>query len=404
MNIFLIPSWYPSEAHPFVGSFTQEQAHLFAELYPDTQVVVSVVGSIDAHLSVLSPWAWPRALAKLARQARFAEVADGNFIEWRRAAPQWTFFLGGFGPVIRGHRRNFELARQRFGAMDVIHAHVAFPGGWAAMEIARDSGVPFMITEHMSPFPFPAFCMGGRLSARIRRPMEAARAIVAVSPWHAERIASFGLPKPVAVPNVVDERVFRPIPAGTRDDGPFRFLTVGGMIPQKGIPDLLRAAREVAAARPMVRFRIAGTGPNLNAYRRLARELGVAGQVDWLGAVPRSDMPDAYAGSDAVVVSSRHESFSVVCVEAIACGKPVVATRCGGPESILTPACGILVPVSDIAGLRDAMLKMIGDREAFRPEQVRECFMGRLSREAVLGRIREMYQRVAGGERVVGQA
>jgi D-inositol-3-phosphate glycosyltransferase len=123
-------------------------------------------------------------------------------------------------------------------------------------------------------------------------------------------------------------------------------LFVGRLDPFKG-PDLfLRAAAMMAADAELVIVggKLQGD-PDLQALRKLAHELKIGQRVHFLGAHEHEELPLVYSASDIVVVPSYHESFGLVAVEALSCGRPVVATRAGGLMTIIRNAeTGFLVP------------------------------------------------------------
>jgi glycosyltransferase involved in cell wall biosynthesis len=140
----------------------------------------------------------------------------------------------------------------------------------------------------------------------------------------------------------------------------FEIVTIARLTPQKDIPTLLRAFRLVLDAEPSARLSVLGEGPDLEALRRLARELGVAAATSWRGWVrPYGEL----ARSDVFVLSSVYEGFANVIVEAMACGVPVVSTDCpSGPREILAGGeYGLLVPVGDSRALGEAILRLRND-------------------------------------------
>jgi glycosyltransferase involved in cell wall biosynthesis len=90
---------------------------------------------------------------------------------------------------------------------------------------------------------------------------------------------------------------------------------------------------------------------------------------------------------------SRSETFGVVYVEAIACGKPVLATRCGGPESIVTAENGLLVDTGDVDALAGAMRTMTATARSYDAHAIRRQFLERFSRAAVVDRLEDVYVR-----------
>ena len=90
---------------------------------------------------------------------------------------------------------------------------------------------------------------------------------------------------------------------------------------------------------------------------------------------------------DVFVLSSLHETFGVVVGEAMACGKPVISTRCGGPEFIVNEENGVLVDVANAQALAGAMEDFIADRVSFDPQTVRASVVNRFSPEAFVRNI-----------------
>lgn len=135
---------------------------------------------------------------------------------------------------------------------------------------------------------------------------------------------------------------------------------VGRLVADKGGAVLLRAAKQVLAVRPKTTFVLVGEGPARNEWEELAAQLEIAKQVTFAGV--RDDMPEVYASLDMVVLPSLVESMPMCLLEAMAAGKPVIATRVGAvPKMIDSEQTGLLTETGDVDGLAAAILRLLGD-------------------------------------------
>lgn len=140
----------------------------------------------------------------------------------------------------------------------------------------------------------------------------------------------------------------------------------GRIDPLKDVETLLRAAAVVRRAHPDARFRLYGAAPaGQAAYearcRVLHRRLGLGDGVSFEGFT--SDVPAAFEQADVVVLSSISEGFPYATLEAMVCGKPVVATAIGGIAEQITPDCGRVVPPRDPEALGAAVEELLADEE-----------------------------------------
>ncbi len=153
-------------------------------------------------------------------------------------------------------------------------------------------------------------------------------------------------------------------------------LTVARLVEKKGVDMVLRALPSILRAVPGVRYLIVGDGPLRLQLQALARELGVAGQVLFVGTVEHnsSDLPRYYSACDVYVMPSRSlpghgevESFGISYLEAGAAGKPVVAGRGGGvEEAVEDGVTGLLVDPLDVNEIAQAIVKVLKDEELAR--------------------------------------
>jgi glycosyltransferase involved in cell wall biosynthesis len=140
---------------------------------------------------------------------------------------------------------------------------------------------------------------------------------------------------------------------------------VSWLIPEKGLDDLLLAARDVIAAEPKAQFLLVGEGAHRANLERTCGELGIAGHVTFTGSVQDPLAEGVYTASDVVCQMSRWEEvFGYVNAEAMAACKPLVGTRVGGiPEVIEDGVSGFLVPRRDPAAAAAKILALLKDPE-----------------------------------------
>ena len=146
-------------------------------------------------------------------------------------------------------------------------------------------------------------------------------------------------------------------------DGRIMVLQVSWIIPEKGIADLLNAASMLLQCEPNVHFVLAGEGRFREEYTRRAQDLGIASHVSWTGLVTDPFAEGLYAAADVVCQMSRwEEGFGWVIAEAMAYGKPVVATRVGAiPEIVRDGITGFLVNRGDSSAMADTLTKLVRD-------------------------------------------
>lgn len=391
MNVFYIPSWYPDrDGQVLDGIFFQEMVRTLARHHPELRIYVSLWGQTERNLSIARlRFFLAHPTRRLRTRPARAQIFD-NLVELCHPTWSWRYrtMRGNTEAILRAVRRQLGAARDECGSIDLIHAQVSFPAGYLAHRLHAELGIPYVITEHMSDFPFPQFVNGGKVVEEVAAPLRGARRVTAVGRALASQIRDqIGVTASV-IPNGVDERFFTPGPS-TPHSG-FRFLTVATMEPRKGIEELLRAVA-VLGPGPGVRFRIAGTGTQWPAYQALTARLDIATCVEWLGPLDREEVLEEMRSCDAFVLASRHESFGMVFAEAIACGKPVIATRCGGPEDIVRDVNGLLVPVGDVDAIAAALRIMIERASRYDAAAIRADFESRFSSRVVSQRYAELY-------------
>jgi glycosyltransferase involved in cell wall biosynthesis len=184
----------------------------------------------------------------------------------------------------------------------------------------------------------------------------AAAAIRRDHPWIGDRLRVVTAP--------IDTARFRPAP-DARDGAAAPYLLFAGRVndPRKHVDLLLRALVALRSRRPELALVLAGEPPDRRLLARVG-EHGLDGAVRFVGHQPRDALVRLYQGALLFVLPSLQEGFGIAPLEAMACGTPVVSTRCGGPESVIEDGeTGRLTRNGDAGALADAVEEALADPE-----------------------------------------
>jgi glycosyltransferase involved in cell wall biosynthesis len=241
---------------------------------------------------------------------------------------------------------SFVRAARRVDA-DLLHAHW-LPAGW----VAARTGKPYVLQVWGTDVE-----LARRAPWLARRVLRGARLVIAASSALAEGARELGAPKVEVIPSGVD------LPAEIGEEAiPPHILYAGRLSPEKGVEELVAATRGLELV-------VAGDGPLRDR---------VPGA---LGFVPHDELQRLYGRAAVVACPSRREGFGVACLEAMAHGRPVVASAVGGlKELVMDGETGLVVPPRDPVALRQALERLLRDHDLRRKlgsagrERARERF------------------------------
>lgn len=164
------------------------------------------------------------------------------------------------------------------------------------------------------------------------------------------------------IPNGVDCRRFRPLDDGNPGPGgPPRILFVGRLEPRNALADLLRAGAELAADGREFVLQVAGDGPTRSVNERLARRLGIADRVEWLGLI-HDDLPRRYREATVMAAPCTLASFGVILIESLASGTPIVCADNVGFRQVITDGVpGRFVAMRDPGALAEGLREVLDD-------------------------------------------
>jgi glycosyltransferase involved in cell wall biosynthesis len=368
MRVLVVTTSFPRHPHDWAGRFVLDQAKALAARGHEVAVIApgdagaAAEGSIEGIGVRRVAYAWPRSSQSLAYGAGMPENV--------RVHPLSLLQLPGLLDALAGAVRREEA--------DVVLAHWAL-AGLAAARPARKRGLGLAVTLNGSDLRLAM--RPGPWRSLVRRGLSGATRVLVLGSAMAADVASAGL-APAAAVRVVpfgvdDELVARPAARGKKG----RVVFVGRLLASKGLRELAAAVETVDGADLVC----VGSGP-------LRAELEAMPRVDCLGALDRASLLGEVARASAVALPSYGEGLPITLLEAMALGRPVVATPVGAvPELLCLPPdalgpeparrafaagssvpegepapvpcqpAGILVPVLDVPALADALRAVLGD-------------------------------------------
>ncbi|HGN1047542.1 TPA: glycosyltransferase [Pseudomonas aeruginosa] len=384
LHILIIPSWYPEYPGDINGSFFKEQAEALAKHG-------CKVGVIYPQLRSLRNW---RGVLK--GESGLSHEVENGIPTYRWHGVNWfprIAKLNGCLWELHGAKL-YEKYVDEHGKPDIIHAHSLLYAGHLASKISEKSGIPFVVTEHSSAYARGLYNKSQIALAQTVAPKAGAR--IAVSTEFTKLLSKLFTCENndwEYIPNIVNQDFFdRSLDQKNEDEDSFVFLNVAMLDRNKDQATLLKAFSKAYANNDKLRLRIGGDGPCREELESLSEELGISDSVTFLGKLSRSQVIDEIQASDAFVLSSIYETFGVVVVEAMALGKPVISTSCGGPESIVSKETGILVPTTYADKLGHAMISLFHNRHKYDQQSIRNYCYSRFSEESVVSSLKGVYQ------------
>jgi N-acetyl-alpha-D-glucosaminyl L-malate synthase BshA len=258
---------------------------------------------------------------------------------------------------------------------DLLHAHYAYPEGWVAFlaKISSKYHIPLIVTLHgYDILVEPTLGYGIRLCERydalVRHVLNNSDLVLVASKAVFDEAVKLvnNIQKLHIIPHGVDIQRFNPNINGSYvkqlygGEDKQIVLTIARNFKIKGIEYLLLAIKQILSFRKDILFIIGGYDKLSKYYEFLSAKLDISKYVVFTGKIPRDVVPQYYAASDVVVVPSLQEAWGLVATEAMACGKPVVASRVGGlPDQIIDGYNGFLVPPRDPKALADRILYLL---------------------------------------------
>lgn len=179
-----------------------------------------------------------------------------------------------------------------------------------------------------------------------------------------------------------------------KDNASFNFLAIGSLLPRKGFDLLISAFSKIDLTKRKCKLVIIGAGNEYNRLQSQICQLSLQESIVLVGRKTKYEIISILQESNAFILSSHSETFSVVCIEAMAQGVPVIATACGGPEEFVTKEVGILVKPSDVDALANAMIEMYDNYLLYDNEKIAEYCRCKFAPEVIAQQLSSIFEEV----------
>jgi glycosyltransferase involved in cell wall biosynthesis len=371
--VLMLTSFYPTEHRPHHGIFFRDHAQALAE-YCDVAVLTIRTPSIKQR----GQW-----------KANLTENQTDHLWEYEAVQPvlthRWESRISAAQEkgLTEGYRSIIETAGRQ---PDAVIAQTGLPCGRWAHLLKERHGIPYFVIEHFSFLQQ----MFADQTQEMREVYENAGALGAVSEYLQQQMHSFinehTIHKPLErIGNVLGQSFQKQNLQDPTSGSPLRWLFVGpDDIPKKGIDILAQSIREL----PESDWTLTVVG--MGDYREL-RSLPQASKITFQDPIPRNDMLALMQQHHALVSSSRVETFGMVIAEMLSCGRPVVATDCGGPSEILTSELGYLCQPENPVQLSENMSRMMENYSHFNRTNIRNTVLKRFGSSAFYQRVKHLF-------------
>lgn len=388
-HILVIPSFYPTQEDPIHGIFFKEQACM-------TQAAGIRVGIIYPEVRPLKGMTLDLFYKNYFQSNHYNEEGVPTF-----RMHGWNIFPGYLkGTMKYWTNRALSLFKKYVksqGMPDLIHAQSALWAGAAAKSIADRYDIPYVLTEHRDNFLhqtlLPGLQKDSWLEKLMHEVLDNANQVIAVSHALKKGLSRYMIHprnQVCVIPNFIDTDEFAPLSKPAPKDL-FTFTTIAHLMRSKNIDVLLHAFHLLLKKDPGNRLKIGGNGPERDFLEKKAKDLGIASRVEFLGKLNRQQVKETLSTSHAFVLPSRYETFGVVLIEALSMGLPVIGTYSGGPEDIIAPEVGTLVPPDDAGALMQGMLSIKHKYSTYIPADSRQYAITHFGKQNVVAKLIATY-------------
>ncbi len=347
IHVVLVSSWYPNKYQPFVGNFVQRQAILLATIHQ-----VTVLHTVSHPYET---------------EFRLEKKVSGNLTELivyhpRKKSPVSKYAM---------QRRALKYSLEGVEATDLLISHVILPKGLQFVELKKELKCPWVHIEHGSYFRREYWkSLSFLQKTLIRRTMHRIEHFYAVSETLKREILEHFPQKEIGIlPNHIDTDLFKFAPK--KETEIKKFLHISTLEEKTKNPQGMIDACKILFDKGILNFHLTIiSDESTQKWEDYAISLKLDNQISFDGPFDWEDLPQWYQQSDAFILNSHYETFSIVIAESWATGTPVLSTPVGIASKLPT-SLGLQTKANDPESLADAMESIIKNEHTYDHETIR---------------------------------
>jgi glycosyltransferase involved in cell wall biosynthesis len=395
---------FPSTERPVAGTFIKEFVDTMKDSY-DCRLMLVRKKFIDIafRTQMKNLWEFLKTIFSMKvklKSRRFMDEKDSAIIVAEYPIfcflGKTLYLFGGMSAVLTARR---VLKKNAFKP-DLIHAFKSYPSAYIGWKLKQKLSVPVVNVEYQGPF--------SSYSAepyRMSRVLNTIRNIdiTVHSSFQIDTIRPYGIPDERLGQGhfgidtdrfLFNEKKYLERKAEI-SKGKIRLLVIGRVEEEKGIRYLAEAMVGLVKEYPDIRLSLVGSKGNCSEWLfDYCRSNRLEETIKYLGMIERDVLPQVVNEHDIVVVASLYEAFGMTMLEAMSCGKPIVATRCGGPDEVVNEDIGILVSPCDASALADGIRRVITDYSQYDPTRIRGYVLRDYDYRIVKSRFSALYEKL----------
>ena len=377
MHVVIIPSWYSNDENNVLGSFFREQAKALSEAGINVTIAYNEIVPLYKYKNFKMIFK-----NKIVRKSEHGldtyRYRDYNYYFHSNA--RFLFFAKRLEKLIK----KIKIEK---GKIDLFHFHSCFWAGMCAEYIKSKFKIPYIITEHTG-------ISSSKYMKKIKSAYDNSSVLIAVSNSLKNELKLISNnEKLYVIHNFLDGKIFKPIDNLKSCGNVFKFFSLAFLVDGKGFVDLIKACKILRDSGYEFVLEIGGDGYLRDELESQVVANNLIENVKFLGMLGREEVVIKMNECHSFIMVSGYETFGVVYIESLACGKPVICVKNGGAEEIIRSGdFGILIDECDEVKISNAMIDMIKNYKFYNSVKIREYFLENFEKTNIIDKLKDVYK------------